>query len=194
MVFSAPNELGGNGVVCPGCGVLLRISPENAVIKEIQVVENTPVPSEVTSEVSHSSRRKKHSSRSVEDEFGAQENGAQGGDFSLKLILPLLIFSCLVLGVIAYLFLRPPEVPRTLADSQGEVALDVEDKVTSPVEEKEEVYKFDKNDEAQVKRVEDFISEWHSAKTVDERMKLVRPVEGIREKMEYHYKSFPSNG
>ena len=193
MVFSAPREIDGSGVACPGCGVLLRIPPKNGTIKEIEVVEKqTEIPLEADT-ASKPSKRKKQISHTREDEFGSQDS-LQGGDFSLKLIVPVLVFSLLILGAIGYLFLRPTETTPVIVDTGPENIENRIEEEVGPSLEKEEQYRFDEDDEAHVERVEAFISEWHSAVSVDEKLKFVRPVEGIREKMEHYYKSFPDSG
>jgi len=190
MVFCAPSGLEGNGVVCPGCETLLKVPAEKDITKTIEVVEKASKSADLEPSPEESSKiRKKRSSHSVEDEFGGGD--FQGSDYSLKLILPLLALSLIALGGIAYMFLRPSkEFPPNIASSEEKVKSVGENEGDTVSE--EDNYIFDPRNKHDMARVESFLKEWYSAKTVEERLKLVRPVDGIKEKMERFYELFPS--
>ena len=195
IVFSTLPDLQGNGVICPGCQRLLRVPSINDNVNEINVVAE-----EVVKNAQGAAREipTSHSS----DVLSVHENSEyREGDFSLKLIIPILVLSLVTLGGVGYMFLRPAASSSKMkmlneetvsSNSAIAVVRDKEDEeIQASVDLVTEGYKYDPSDEAQVKRMEDFLTTWYDADSIDKRLALVRPTEDIKEKMTRYYEKYP---
>ena len=194
IVFSTLPDLQGNGVMCPGCQSLLRVPSLNDKVSEINVVAE-----EVAKSAQRTAREipTNHSS----DVLPVHENSEyRDDDFSLKLIIPILVLSLVTLGGVGYMFLRPASSTKVkmlneeTVPSNSTIAViggKEDEEIQESVDLVTEGYKYDPSDEAQVKRMEDFLIAWYDADSIDKRLALVRPTEDIKEKMTRYYKKYP---
>lgn len=186
IVFSLPQNMGGNGATCPGCDHLLTIpSREDAVsgLDSSRSKYNKAEP------VGIDRNAMKHHINLGEGEHHEWENSAQErGDKGLAVMIPIAILSLLLIGGLAFLLLGDnDEAPMDLYNNDiGDAMLVTDVDPKAKVEDKNDadgIYMYDEKNKAQVAQVEEFLTGFFQAKTVDDILPYVRPVENIKAKM-----------
>jgi hypothetical protein len=189
--------MGGNGVICPGCEKLLAIpSEENEQsIKEISEADYA----NTIKKEKKKNLEKRRKSKSVRGHHEWASSPNDLGEKSIKVMIPIAIISLLLIGVL--LFFIIPDSKDTTGILNNPQVLDHGsflapiDQVAPPSDTSppSEVYLYDAEDENKVKQLEEFFNRMYAAKTIDEMIPYVRPVDGIREKMTHHYKGKSPN-
>lgn len=188
MVFSLAPDLGGNGVTCPGCEHLLTIPSSADKVSELGV-----------SRAKYSKPKVKEQSRDIVKHHRPLSQGehhewadeqSDYGDKAMKIMIPIALFSLLLIGGLAYLLLSDSnEAPRAVADVDSVVVEDTDiGEKAEGGEEEEEVYIYNSKNDEQVDQLEEFLTGLFAAKTVDEMLPYVRPTDNIREKLVKFYK------
>lgn len=185
----------GNGAICPGCDYLLTIPSREDGVSELGVsrakydrVKSTEVNRDMVKR--DVVRRHRSLTDGEQHEWGdsPQEHGGKG----LKVMIPVAVFSLLLIGGLAYLLLgENDERPNDPANAfVNPILVDSDSPKTKVINDSDaqEVYIYDSKDKSQVAQLEEFLTGMYAAKTVNEMLPYVRPVENIREKMVKFYK------
>ncbi len=186
MVFSLPQDLDGNGVSCPGCEHLLTIPSREDGVSELGI--SRAKYNRVRSKETDREMVKHHRSLIEGEHHEWADSELDNSDKGLKIMIPIALVSLLLIGGLAYLLLadnneRPNNSTNTIVDP-----VLVDNDVSETDVDIQNLYIYNSKDEDQVAQLEDFLTGMFAAKTVDEMLPYVRPVENIREKMVKFYK------
>lgn len=202
MMFSALRNHSGHGVACPGCECLLRIPALEEKVKKLTVSEQ---PLDTASEKLREAGAMQFKNSAREDQFYDREEGEPGSEdklidvypesaTSLKLVIPIVVILLGLLGGIGYLFMGFNKMDNTIATNGqanlqeiGTGAFFVGDGESLTDEDLEVGFQYDPDNEVHVSRLEAFLKSWYEADSIDKMLKLVRPVDGLKEKMIRHY-------
>jgi len=187
IIFSIPQDLGGNGVSCPGCEHLLTVpSPADKV--SVLGASSSKYNGSFNKGSAH--HLVKHRRVRRGGDFDESKDGStKGDDNGVRFLVPIALLSVLLIGGLAYFLLsgsseRSISENGIIAEGQGNIG-DGEEGDDEIKE--EEVYKYDSKDDEQVALLEDFLTGFFAAKTIDEMLPYVIPVDNIREKMIKYY-------
>lgn len=188
MVFSLSRDLGGNGVTCPGCENLLTIPTSADKVSELVISKKTYNRAEALDQTNHVVKHHRTLLEGEHHEWADEQ--FESGDKGMKIMIPVAIFALLLTGALTYLLFSEKDEVTEIASGDlptlvGKPELGGGDESEVP---EEKVYLYDPEDEDQVAQVEDFLKGVFAAKTVDELLPYVKPVENIREKMVRFYK------
>ncbi len=190
MIFSLSQDLGGNGVTCPGCEHLLTVPSSADKVSEL-VVSKEKYVSHVTKGSMGEVVKYQRTLAEGERHEWADESEVQreSNEKSLKYVSLITLFSLLLIGGLAYLLMsgsgsRSEEEMIAGKGKQGGDSSDL--RLNGSVG--NDFYVYDPKNEAQVEQLEDFLTGLLASKTVDDMLPYVRPVENIREKMVKFYK------
>ena len=191
MVFALPKNMAGNGAICPGCDHLLAIpsdEDEALIIGISEAKYGTAIKKERRGDL-----EKRHRSHSVRGHHEWANAPIDAGEKSLKVMFPIAIISIFLIGGLAFLMLSDSKDSKDIFNNpqfldHGAVLATIDQ--TKPVQTKQtpEVYLYDAEDKNKVQQLEKFHKGIYAAKTIDEMLPYVCPVEGIKEKMASYYK------
>ncbi len=203
MVFSLPQDMDGNGATCPGCDYLLTIPSREDGVSELGVsgTQYNRVKSKGTRNSKLNVLTPQRSLQAGEHHEWA-DSPQEHGDKVLKIMIPIAIVSLLLIGGLGYFLLVenndvPNDRTNTIVDT-----VTVDPTIVDPVivdpdgsgtkahdgNDTQGIYIYNSEDDDQVARLNEFLKVMFAAKTVDEMLPHVRPVENIREKMVKFYK------
>lgn len=169
----------GNGANCPGCENLLTIPSDSDEVTELGVSDadyDEAIKNDVSRRV-----KKQHKARIEGGHLEWSNSEEQTEEDGLKIVIPIVLVSLLIIGGLSYLLLFDRGEPADVIVAPQVIEKD--DTVQEVVNVEKEDYRYDSENEAQVARLEEFLTKLFAAKTVDEMLPYVHPSENIREKM-----------
>ncbi len=213
VMFAILCNQSGDGVACPSCESLLRIpaaeeKDKEAFVKEdLQSVVYQGQGVTKNDQYVNSTRERQYSSNGQSEtnsEAQPIDEQKQGG---LERVLILLVITLFGLGCVVYFALKPNKTNKRIP-VDGQTVSNVQSNIEEAdlggsssggegelVTESDEgdSFKYDRSDDVQVARVEAFLKSWYEAKSIDEMLELVRPSDGLKNKMLRHYELHPVN-
>lgn len=115
-------------------------------------------------------------------------------DNGLKIMIPIALFSLLLIGGLAYLLLSEDDTKPKIGATTAPAVADNPNNDSSVAGKAEgnsaadDIYIYNTKDKEQVAQLEEFLTGLFAAKTVDEMLPYVRPTDNIKEKMIKFYK------
>lgn len=180
----------GNGVICPGCDYLLTIPSREDRVSVLDVSKDKY--NRVKSKKMDHDLVKHHRSLTEGEHHEWEDTQLESRDGGLKIMIPIALFSLLLIGGLAYLLLAEnndrPKGPTNVTVNTIPFGSDGSEAKVDDEDDAQSVYTYNSKDENQVAQLEEFLTGMFAAKTVDEMLPFVRPVDNIKEKMVNFYK------
>jgi hypothetical protein len=191
MLFSLPKGMDGNGVICPGCEHLLTIPSAEDSVSELGV-SGDKYHRVKAKKVGHNVLEHQRSPKLGEHHEWA-DSPQEHGDKGLKIMIPIVAVSLLLISGLAYILLvgnnvNPNDSAQVFVDPILNGGSSSETKLIDAGDDAQAMYVYDNENSHQVMQLNDFLVGMFAAKTVDDLLKYVQPVQNIREKMIKFYK------
>ncbi len=175
LLFSIIPNVGGNGVVCPGCSKLLTVpSPEDGVAsQETSQVRYKQAGLASVDKLEDAYRRE----RQWEQQRHQQMEEIETQDKELRWMVPLALIAIVLLGGLGYVLVNSSQNKPIVASSQD---VDTQDSI-------DEARGFGHSNPEDRKKLENFLEKFLAAESVDDLIPYVVNVESLREKMIAYY-------
>jgi len=179
LLFSLPPSLGGNAAICPSCGSLLTIPEPDDGVSALGASRLKYHQAGVISKEISEATVKQYMEQWTEKEKSIVAD-VKADDTDWRWMLPLgLIVLVIIASVVGYMLMgdktsnsAPPELAVTPFSDEDDF---------------DTVKEFDIYNKDDMAAAEAFLSKIVEAKTVDELLPMLRPVEGLKEKMLRYY-------